>query len=1404
MFLLILLCIITPAFAFDNNTDDLVKSDYFYESNNLTVGVDDELQSMDVYYNSSVENDGDGSLQNPFKNLNNNFAKNDVVHLANGEYAIEGFKSLYDVSIVGEDCEKTIIKGNTSIRTNNIVLRNLTVIGVNFNSNGNFKAENVIFKEAKGYAAGEYLNVYGGSIYSYYDYHVSYSINLKNCSFIDNTAKYGGAIYLNNGLIDIEDCLFLNNHAFQFGGAVAIENSNNVTIKRSKFINDYSAEDGGGAVFTLSSNCWGDCLNFSKCNATFGAGIVALKSNIILNNSYFENNLAKYDGGSIYAIYGKATIINSTFENNHARNGGALFLDNLTLVSLKCDDFSNNTALNCAGAIYLISNMHIELENNSFAIMSETIDDIYNCSTIHSIIHDSNYTQFNAPNVDITSLPKYYSLVDEGYVTPAKDQEDAGICWAYSIIAALESCILKASGIACDLSEGNVKNLMAMFSDYGWQKKVNGGGNDDMAIGYLAGWLGPVLETYDITDTKDMISPLLNNYMHVQNVIFIKRDGYLDNAGIKEAILRYGGVVTGMYYSSSCLSGSSYYYSGSAFTDHSVVIVGWDDTYSRNNFARTPEGDGAFIVKNSWGEEWGNDGYFYVSYYDTRLAQIGEDSVSYTFVLNDTIKYERNYQYDIAGKTSYLITGKKNMWYQNIFTAEDDEYIAAISTYFDGVVDWEAYVYVNDNFKASKRGKSTSGYYTINLGDLIPIKKGDSFKVLFKISANKFANVPISEGKNLNKLTYTNGCSFISFDGSYWYDLYDFHYSSFDDEYNSQVACIKVFTISNKLNSKITLNVVDKRSNSINIDATVSDQYGNPLNAGEVNFTIDNHLYCVKVKNGIANLNYSFENEGIYNVSAVFCCDNYYSSDCNFQFAMDANIKTNIENVTYGENIIVAIELVDSSNNTLNDDLELKIGNKTYLIRSSDGEFTINDLFDVGEYEVTLKSINNPSINTSAIFNIHKKSIDLYLNASKEYDTLIIDISSSDLLNEFIQINISGKIYIIKSIDGNVNLRLAEYDFGDYNISILFENKNYDRVYKEFSIHMDYHISKIHSSDVVISANSQLTYPIKLTTLDDLPLCNKNIIFNLNSTEYLTRTDINGCAYLIANLTGGNYSLNIIFNGDNDTISSLGYNQILVKNTIFNYSSVNVVGTRLLFKFIDYEDMSLVNQSIQFNFNGKVKFLQTNSNGMISYTIKESPGRYDVIVSNPITSEEKIVNLKVIPRIISNKNLVIYAYTNSIFKVRVYADNAAFEKGIKVIFKIKGKVYTRYTDKNGWASVKINLPSNKYSIVIESKGIKVTNKITVKNRMVANNIKSKMNSKYLKVKVSLKKVNGKYLKGKITLKFKGKSYKMNVNKKGVAIFKINKTVIKKLKVGKKYVYKAYYLKDSITKYIILK
>ena len=58
--------------------------------------------------------------------------------------------------------------------------------------------------------------------------------------------------------------------------------------------------------------------------------------------------------------------------------------------------------------------------------------------------------------------------------------------------------------------------------------------------------------------------------------------------------------------------------------DHSVIIIGWDDTYSKNNFPESnrPNTDGAYLVQNSWGSEWGKDGTFYVSYDDIYVETI--------------------------------------------------------------------------------------------------------------------------------------------------------------------------------------------------------------------------------------------------------------------------------------------------------------------------------------------------------------------------------------------------------------------------------------------------------------------------------------------------------------------------------------------------------------------------------------------------------------------------------------------------------------------------------------------------------------------------------------------------------------------------------------------------------------
>ena len=88
-----------------------------------------------------------------------------------------------------------------------------------------------------------------------------------------------------------------------------------------------------------------------------------------------------------------------------------------------------------------------------------------------------------------------------------KDQQSSGNCWAFTAMAVLESCLKKATGIEFDLSEENMKNLIALYSDYGWKMDTNEGGYDSMPFGYFASWLGPVNESSDVFDDKSVSEP---------------------------------------------------------------------------------------------------------------------------------------------------------------------------------------------------------------------------------------------------------------------------------------------------------------------------------------------------------------------------------------------------------------------------------------------------------------------------------------------------------------------------------------------------------------------------------------------------------------------------------------------------------------------------------------------------------------------------------------------------------------------------------------------------------------------------------------------------------------------------------------------------------------------------------
>ena len=179
-----------------------------------------------------------------------------------------------------------------------------------------------------------------------------------------------------------------------------------------------------------------------------------------------------------------------------------------------------------------------------------------------------------------STIPSSYDLRDYGFVTPIKNQGSDGNCWAFAVIGALESCILKAAGVEYDLSEENMKNLMALYSDYGWNYSTNKGGTNSMVLGYFSSWMGPVNDSDDRYIINTYLSPLMKSLMHVQNIIFLSRSNYTDNDAIKQAILNYGAVYTTLY----ATGVKNQYYSGTSNPDHSVVIVGWDDNYSKSNF----------------------------------------------------------------------------------------------------------------------------------------------------------------------------------------------------------------------------------------------------------------------------------------------------------------------------------------------------------------------------------------------------------------------------------------------------------------------------------------------------------------------------------------------------------------------------------------------------------------------------------------------------------------------------------------------------------------------------------------------------------------------------------------------------------------------------------------------------
>ena len=252
----------------------------------------------------------------------------------------------------------------------------------------------------------------------------------------------------------------------------------------------------------------------------------------------------------------------------------------------------------------------------------------------------------------------------------------------------------------------------------------------------------------------------------------------------------------GWYDSSYKSSNNSYYFNGSGKINHDVVIVGWDDTYSKSNFITTPPNDGAFIIRNSFGVDWGDGGYFYMSYYDTYA---GNNCWAFDNAESPN-NFSTIYQYDPLGWVSSMgsTPSSSTGWGANIFTATSSEPLKAVSFYaVSSNLTYEIDIYSNvtvnmptsGTLAVSQSGTLLNvGYVTIPLNKTVSLTTGMLFSVVVKFVTPGY-NYPVPvekpQANYSSKATYSPGESFFSAMEQSWNEI--------SNSTQKSNVCIKAF-----------------------------------------------------------------------------------------------------------------------------------------------------------------------------------------------------------------------------------------------------------------------------------------------------------------------------------------------------------------------------------------------------------------------------------------------------------------------------------------------------------------------------------------------------------------------------------------------------------------------------------
>ena len=216
----------------------------------------------------------------------------------------------------------------------------------------------------------------GGGIH--YDDCGKYTSQLKDIVLNNNSARYGGGIYINSANVNVINSEFSNNSAVSGG---AIYNKNNLELQNSLLKNNSASLNGGG-IYNLGelaltdfkahlngADCGGVIYNVANAkvdNGLFDSNIASQAAavysthDLLINNSKFYNNQVTRSYGVIYILDGEANISSCSFNSNRGSDEGGCIFNSFAKVYINNTQFISNKAISYGGAIENGGEMTIE------------------------------------------------------------------------------------------------------------------------------------------------------------------------------------------------------------------------------------------------------------------------------------------------------------------------------------------------------------------------------------------------------------------------------------------------------------------------------------------------------------------------------------------------------------------------------------------------------------------------------------------------------------------------------------------------------------------------------------------------------------------------------------------------------------------------------------------------------------------------------------------------------------------------------------------------------------------------------------------------------------------------------------------------------------------------------------